>query len=48
MCKINNFINNDNIVVKDCMGAFSITEYKHDLSVSPGYAPVGHHAVDDW
>lgn len=32
---ITNFLNNDNIIVKQTKGCFSIVEYKRDLSVTP-------------
>ncbi|WP_307976388.1 AIM24 family protein [uncultured Streptococcus sp.] len=32
---ITNFLNNDDIIVKQTKGCFSIVEYKHDLSVTP-------------
>lgn len=35
MYKINNFLNNDDILKKDSKGAFTIIEYKRDLSVAP-------------
>lgn len=32
---ITNFLNNDDIIVKQTKGCFSIVEYKRDLSVTP-------------
>ena len=35
MNKLNNFLTNDDIVVTDKKGPFTVIEYKRDLSVSP-------------
>ena len=34
MFKINNFIDNDDIMITDQNGAFRVAEYKRDLSVT--------------
>ena len=38
MYRVNNFLNNDDIVIRDNKGAFRIIEYKRDLSIRPGDA----------
>lgn len=38
MFKINNFTNNDDVSIIDQKGAFSVIEYKRDLSVTPDSA----------
>lgn len=38
MYKINNFENNDDVRILDKQGAFSVIEYKRDLSVTPATA----------
>lgn len=38
MFKINNFTNNDDVNIIDQKGAFSVVEYKRDLSVTPDSA----------
>ncbi len=39
MVKINNFLDNDDILIKEEMGAFKVLEFKRDLSVTPLEAP---------
>lgn len=38
MFQINNFLNNDDILIKEANGPFKIIEYKRDLSVTPSTA----------
>ena len=38
MYSVNNFVNNDDIVVKESGGPFKVLEYVRDLSVSPANA----------
>ena len=44
MYQINNFFNNDDIRMKESMGAFSIIEYQRDLSVMPENAMTAYYA----
>ena len=44
MYKINNFFNNDDVRMKESMGAFSIIEYQRDLSVMPENAMTAYYA----
>ena len=44
MYKIKNFFDNDDVSVIDSMGAFSVVEYKRDLSVRPETAMMAHYA----
>ena len=38
MFRVTNFTNNDDVVIKDQLGPFTVVEYKRDLSVLPSYA----------
>ena len=44
MYQINNFFNNDDVRMKESMGAFSIIEYQRDLSVMPENAMTAYYA----
>ena len=44
MYQINNFFNNDDVKMKESMGAFSIIEYQRDLSVMPENAMTAYYA----
>ena len=44
MYQINNFLNNDDVRMKESMGAFSIIEYQRDLSVMPENAMTAYYA----
>lgn len=44
MYKIKNFTGNDDIDILDSLGAFSIVEYKKDLSVTPETAPAAYYS----
>lgn len=44
MYQINNFFNNDDVRMKESMGAFSIIEYQRDLSVMPENAMAAYYA----
>ena len=44
MYQINNFFNNDDVRMKESMGAFSIIEYQRDLSVMPEKAMTAYYA----
>lgn len=46
MYKINNFLDNDDIIVKQEMGPFKIIEYKRDLSVTPNSAQTAYFASE--
>lgn len=42
MFQINNFLNNDDIIIKETKGPFKVIEYKRDLSVTPATAPTAY------
>lgn len=42
MFQVNNFIDNDDVDVKDSAGCFSVLEYKRDLSVVPQTAAIAY------
>ena len=44
MYQINNFFNNDDVRMKESMGAFSIIEYQRDLSVMPENSMTAYYA----
>ena len=44
MSEISNFFNNDDVRMKESMGAFSIIEYQRDLSVMPENAMTAYYA----
>jgi uncharacterized protein (AIM24 family) len=44
MYQINNYFNNDDVRMKESMGAFSIIEYQRDLSVMPENAMTAYYA----
>ena len=44
MFQINNFFNNDDVRVKESLGAFSVIEYQRDLSVMPENAMMSYYA----
>ena len=44
MYQINNFFNNDDVRMKESLGAFSIIEYQRDLSVMPENAMTAYYA----
>lgn len=46
MFGINNFFNNDDIKVKDALGAFTVLEYQRDLSVTPGQAMTAYYCSE--
>jgi len=43
MFRINNFFNNDDISLLGSLGAFTVVEYRRDLSVSPGEAELAYY-----
>ena len=44
MYQINNFFNNDDVKMKESLGAFSVVEYQRDLSVMPENAMSAYYA----
>lgn len=44
MYEIKNFTNNDDVVITDQLGPFSVIEYKRDLSVMPSYAATAYYS----
>lgn len=46
MFKINNFLDNDDIIVKQEMGPFKIIEYRKDLSITPQSAQMAYFASE--
>lgn len=44
MYEIKNFTNNDDVVITDQLGPFSVIEYKRDLSVMPNYAATAYYS----
>ena len=44
MYQINNFFNNDDVKMKESLGAFSVVEYQRDLSVMPENAMTAYYA----
>ena len=44
MYQINNFFNNDDVKIKESLGAFSVVEYQRDLSVMPENAMSAYYA----
>ena len=46
MYKIHNFLDNDDINIVENNGAFTIIEYKKDLSVSPETAMLAHFCAE--
>ena len=44
MYQINNFFNNDDVKMKESLGAFSVVEYQRDLSVMPENAMKAYYA----
>ena len=44
MYQINNYFNNDDVRMKESMGAFSVIEYQRDLSVMPENAMTAYYA----
>lgn len=42
MFKVNNFLNNDDIIIKEEAGPFKVIEYKRDLSVTPSTAEIAY------
>ena len=44
MYQVNNFTNNDDVNIVSALGAFSVIEYKRDLSVTPEMAGMAYYA----
>ena len=42
MFKVNNFLNNDDIIIKEEAGPFKVIEYKRDLSITPSTAEIAY------
>ena len=44
MYQVNNFTNNDDVSIIGSLGAFTVAEYKRDLSVDPETAITAYYA----